>query len=84
MRTTEYLTKYELARVIGLRILELSESTTFLETTPLKQAIRELRMKTNPMIVRRYLHDGTYEDRPVSELLIDDEFLNFQLCEDVP
>jgi DNA-directed RNA polymerase I, II, and III subunit RPABC2 len=39
------------------------------ETDPLQIAIKELREKKIPLIVRRYLPDGTYEDWSCEELL---------------
>ncbi len=39
------------------------------ETDPLQIAIKELREKKIPLIVRRYLPDGYYEDWTCEELL---------------
>lgn len=39
------------------------------ETDPLQIAIKELREKKIPLIVRRYLPDGFYEDWTCEELL---------------
>ena len=39
------------------------------ETDPLQIAIKELREKKIPLIVRRYLPDGMYEDWTCEELL---------------
>ena len=39
------------------------------ETDPLQIAIKELREKKIPLIVRRYLPDGWYEDWTCEELL---------------
>ena len=41
------------------------------ETDPLKIAIKELKEKKIPMLVRRYLPDNSYEDWSVDELTID-------------
>eukprot|EP00619_Florenciella_sp_RCC1007_P007086 CAMPEP_0205935556 /NCGR_PEP_ID=MMETSP1325-20131115/39414_1 /ASSEMBLY_ACC=CAM_ASM_000708 /TAXON_ID=236786 /ORGANISM="Florenciella sp., Strain RCC1007" /LENGTH=52 /DNA_ID=CAMNT_0053305651 /DNA_START=18 /DNA_END=176 /DNA_ORIENTATION=- len=41
------------------------------EIDPLKIAAKELREKKIPMIIRRYLPDGCYEDWPIAELIID-------------
>lgn len=40
------------------------------ETDPLEIAMKELREKKIPFIIRRFLPDGSYEDWPVSELII--------------
>jgi len=39
------------------------------ETDPLQLAIKELNQKKIPLVVRRYLPDGFYEDWAVQELL---------------
>ena len=41
------------------------------ETDPLEIATKELREKKLPMIVRRYLPDGSYEDWSIEELIVD-------------
>ena len=61
--TTPYMTKYERARILGTRALQLSMNAPALvdlegETDPLQIAIKELREKQIPLIVRRYLPDG--------------------------
>ena len=73
-RTTPYLTKYERARIIGTRALQISMNAPIMceldgETDPLAIAERELRERVVPFVVRRHLPDGTYEDWKVSELL---------------
>lgn len=98
--TTKYMTKYEKARILGTRALQirlydfqqmqmnttlnfLSLSSLFFsmnapvmvdiqgEIDPLKIAEKELREKKIPMIVRRYLPDGSYEDWPLDRLIVD-------------
>jgi len=41
------------------------------ETDPLQIAMKELREKKIPLIIRRYLPDGSYEDWSIDELQID-------------
>ncbi|KAH8046410.1 DNA-directed 5'-3' RNA polymerase [Aureococcus anophagefferens] len=41
------------------------------ETDPLKIANKELRERKIPLIIRRYLPDGSYEDWPIRDLIID-------------
>ena len=41
------------------------------ETDPLKIANKELRDRKIPLVVRRYLPDGSYEDWPIRDLIID-------------
>jgi DNA-directed RNA polymerase I, II, and III subunit RPABC2 len=42
------------------------------ETDPLQIAMRELKEKKIPMIIRRYLPDGSYEDWSIDELILTD------------
>jgi len=72
--TTPYMTKYERARILGTRALQISMNAPVLvdlegETDPLQIAIKELREKKIPLIVRRYMPDGMYEDWTCEELL---------------
>jgi len=56
--TTPYMTKYERARVLGTRALQI--------------AMKELKAKKIPIIIRRYLPDGSYEDWGIDELIVTD------------
>lgn len=61
--TTPYMTKYERARVLGTRAQQISMQAPVLvdlegETDPLQLAIKELREKRIPLVIRRYLPDG--------------------------
>ena len=90
--TTRYLTKYERARILGTRALQIrqvclqSHTMNFLtshsmnapvlvpldgETDALQIAIKELSQRKIPLIIRRYLPDGSFEDWSVSELITD-------------
>lgn len=84
--TTPYMTKYEKARILGTRALQIrfeyvlcylhdlvltcdssSMNAPVLvdiegETDPLQIAIKELREKKIPLIVRRYMPDGMWEN----------------------
>ncbi|VDM00784.1 unnamed protein product [Schistocephalus solidus] len=73
--TTPYLTKYERARVLGARALQLSMSAPVMvelsgERDPLKIAEKELRANKIPIIIRRYLPDGSFEDWNLDELIL--------------
>ena len=75
--TTRYLTKYERARVLGTRALQLSMNAPPMveigdETDPLKIAMKELREKKIPIIIRRHLPDKSYEDWTIDELQVED------------
>ena len=72
--TTPYMTKYERARVLGVRALQISMNAPVLvdlegESDPLQIALKELKEKKIPLVVRRYLPDGWYEDWTCEELL---------------
>ncbi|KAI0024696.1 DNA-directed RNA polymerases I [Xylariomycetidae sp. FL0641] len=72
--TTPYMTKYEKARILGTRALQISMNAPVLvdlegESDPLQIAIKELAEKKIPLIVRRYMPDGYYEDWSCEELL---------------
>jgi DNA-directed RNA polymerase I, II, and III subunit RPABC2 len=61
--TTPYMTKYERARILGTRSLQISMNAPVLidlegETDPLLIAQKELKEKKIPLIVRRYMPDG--------------------------
>eukprot|EP00466_Bigelowiella_natans_P013581 jgi/Bigna1/49105/estExt_Genewise1.C_390095 len=70
--TTRYLTKYERARVLGTRALQISLGAPVLvdvagETDPLQIAMLELKEKKIPIIIRRYLPSGWYEDWSIDD-----------------
>lgn len=75
--TTKYLTKYEKARVLGARALQISKNAPVMvnltpgEWDPLKIAEKELREKKIPFIIRRYLPNNSYEDWKLDELEIE-------------
>lgn len=74
--TTPYMTKYERARVLGTRALQISLNAPVLvdiegETDPLQIAMKELAQRKIPLVIRRYLPDGSYEDWGCDELIID-------------
>lgn len=71
--TTKFMTKYERARILGTRALQISMSAPIMvelegETDPLQIAMKELRERKIPLIIRRYLPDGSYEDWGADEL----------------
>jgi DNA-directed RNA polymerase I, II, and III subunit RPABC2 len=89
--TTPYMTKYERARVLGTRALQIrwvrgytwryklwansgsGNAPVLIDvegmTDPLQIAAKELQEKKIPLVVRRYLPDGYYEDWTCEELL---------------
>ena len=74
--TTRYLTKYERARVLGARALQISRNAPLQvdptgETDSLALAEMELKAGRLPFTIRRYLPDGSFEDWPVNQLLLE-------------
>lgn len=75
--TTRFLTKYEKARIIGARALQISKNAPVMveiepgEWDPIKIAEKELIERKIPFIIRRYLPDGSFEDWRVDELIFD-------------
>lgn len=75
--TTKYMTKYERARILGTRALQIAMCAPVMvelegETDPLQIALKELRARKIPIIIRRYLPDGSYEDWGIDELVINE------------
>ena len=75
--TTPYMTKYERARVLGTRALQIAMCAPVMvelegETDPLQIAMKELKQRKIPIIIRRYLPDNSYEDWGIDELIIVD------------
>lgn len=75
--TTKFLTKYEKARVLGARALQISRNAPIMIPLdpgvwdPLEIAQKELEAGKIPFIIRRFLPNNTYEDVKVSELNIE-------------
>lgn len=72
--TTKFLTKYERARVLGTRALQISMGAPCCvaiegETDCLRIAQKELQQGKLPIIVRRFLPDNTYEDWKLEDLI---------------
>lgn len=69
------LTRFERARIIGARALQISLGAPILAPLPenvadcIDIAVIELREKVLPMTIRRTLPEGTYQDIPLVDLL---------------
>jgi DNA-directed RNA polymerase I, II, and III subunit RPABC2 len=78
--TPTFLTKYEKARIIGTRALQISKNAPVLvdlgkdDIDPILIAEKELAERKIPFIIRRYLPDGSFEDWRVNELAILDRY----------
>merc|ERR1712010_57976 len=75
--TSPYMTKYERARVLGTRALQIAMCAPVMvelegETDPLVIAQKELKMRKIPIIIRRYMPDGSFEDWSIQDLIISD------------
>jgi DNA-directed RNA polymerase I, II, and III subunit RPABC2 len=69
------LTRFERARIVGARALQISLGAPILAPIsdevgdPIDIAIVELREKVLPMTIRRTLPEGTFQDIPLIDLL---------------
>ncbi|XP_039032079.1 DNA-directed RNA polymerases II, IV and V subunit 6A-like [Hibiscus syriacus] len=75
-KTSKYMTKYERARILGTRALQISMNAPVMvelegESDPLEIAMKELRERKIPFTIRRYLPGGSYEDWGVDELIVE-------------
>ena len=64
-KTSKFLTKYERAKILGTRASQISRGAPTNITgliDPFDIANEELKTGTCPLIIRRNLPDGTYED----------------------
>lgn len=77
MYSRKTMTKYEHARILGARALQISMGAPVLvplephETDFLLIARKELAAKCIPIIVKRYLPDGTQVEFDANELEVD-------------
>jgi DNA-directed RNA polymerase subunit K/omega len=71
------LTRFEKARIVGARALQISMGAPILVepsqnlSNPIDIAIKELESGILPITIRRTLPDGTYQDIPLKWLLQD-------------
>jgi len=72
------LTRFEKARIVGARALQISMGAPILVevsegfSSPIDIALKELEANILPITVRRTLPDGTYKDIPLKWLLEED------------
>ncbi|XP_022891055.1 DNA-directed RNA polymerases II, IV and V subunit 6A-like [Olea europaea var. sylvestris] len=74
-KTSKYMTKYERARILGTRALQISMNAPVMvelegETDPLEIAMKELRERKIPFTIRRYLPDGRYHSLYLLKFLL--------------
>lgn len=69
------LTRFEKARIVGARALQISMGAPILieipkdSANPISIALQELEAGVLPITIRRTLPDGTYQDIPLKWLL---------------
>ena len=69
------ITRFEKARVVGARALQISMGAPILVelsekmSNPIDIALKELEVGILPITIRRTLPDGTYQDIPIEWLL---------------
>jgi DNA-directed RNA polymerase I, II, and III subunit RPABC2 len=74
--TLPYLSKYEKARILGARALQISMGAPVMvdlseETDSLDIAAKELKERKIPITIRRYLPSGKFEDWYLNELILE-------------
>lgn len=75
--TSPYMTKYERARILGTRAVQISMCAPIMieienELDPLEIAKKELNEKKIPFVIKRRLPDGSVELWPIQDLIITD------------
>lgn len=72
-----WLTRYERARIIGARALQISLGAPILISLesikvkdPIEIASLELKLRMLPIIIRRWLPNGVYQDIPLKYLTV--------------
>ena len=69
--TCRYMSKYEFARVVGLRALQLTSDADLSGVEAHSRAVADVIGRRLNWSLRRYLPDGTHEDCNIRDLLID-------------
>lgn len=77
-RTSPYLSQYEFARIVGMIALQLGEDTDNgddalegMSASPIDRAWTDVLLKRVPVVIRRYLPDGSVEDCSLAALKLD-------------
>ena len=72
------LTRFEKARIVGARSLQISMGAPILVevsegfSSPIDIALKELEIGILPMTIRRTLPDGTFQDIPIKWLQVEE------------
>ena len=71
-----FLTRYEKARIVGARALQISFGAPILIKKPknlidpIKIALAELKAKILPLTLRREMPNGEFQDIPINKLIL--------------
>lgn len=71
-----FLTRYEKARIVGARALQISFGAPILiekpknMIDPIKIALVELKSQILPLTIRREMPNGEFQDIPISKLIL--------------
>jgi DNA-directed RNA polymerase I, II, and III subunit RPABC2 len=73
--TARYLTKYERARILGTRALQISMGAPVMvelsnESDPMEIAYKELREKKIPIVICRYLSNHEHEKWSLEDMVV--------------
>jgi DNA-directed RNA polymerase I, II, and III subunit RPABC2 len=74
VRTSPFLSKFEYARVVGAVALQISTTTDTVYPpgmSAMQLAREEVLQQRVPLLIRRYLPDGSHEDCSLSALRVD-------------
>lgn len=89
MQTPPCMTKYEKARILGARALQISMGAPVLipiedQTDSLNIAQKEMKAKKIPISIRRTLPDGTIDEYACSDLMLDSESMEDDFTVAIP
>jgi DNA-directed RNA polymerases I, II, and III subunit RPABC2 len=71
-----FLTRYEKARIVGARALQISFGAPILiekpknMIDPIKIALQELKSQILPLTIRREMPNGEFQDIPISKFIL--------------
>lgn len=64
--SSPFLTKYEIAKLVGIRAMQIEMTTN--DNDPIQTAIQEYENGVLPFNIRRHLPNGTIEDINISAI----------------
>tara|TARA_B100002019_G_C21176533_1_gene551417 strand:- start:11 stop:265 length:255 start_codon:yes stop_codon:yes gene_type:complete len=75
-KTSPLMTKFEYTRILGVRAMQISRNAPVMidniekYTDPIKIAEKEIQCKKIPLIIRRNLPNGLYEDWNINDMIV--------------